>query len=43
MQEQGIKHRNKWECAELREIENNYNLLINKGYGAGSFYELIAQ
>jgi ATP-dependent DNA helicase RecG len=29
--------------AELKEIENNHNLLTNKGYGAGSFYELIAQ
>lgn len=29
--------------AELKEIENIHNLLINKGYGAGSFYELIAQ
>ncbi len=29
--------------AELEEIENNHNLLINKGYGAGSFCELIAQ
>lgn len=28
---------------ELKEIENIYNLLINKGYGAGSYYELIAQ
>lgn len=28
---------------ELKEIENKYNLLINSGYGAGSFYELIAQ
>lgn len=28
---------------ELKEIENIYNLLINKGYGAGSSYELIAQ
>lgn len=28
---------------ELKEIENAYNLLINKGYGAGSYYELIAQ
>ena len=27
---------------ELKEIENIYNLLINKGYGAGSSYELIA-
>lgn len=29
--------------AELKEMENNYKLLINNGYGAGSFYELIAQ
>ena len=28
---------------ELKEIENIYHLLINKGYGAGSSYELIAQ
>lgn len=28
---------------ELKEIENIYNLLINKVYGAGSSYELIAQ
>jgi len=28
---------------ELKEIEIIYNLLINKGYGAGSSYELIAQ
>ncbi|MDD2798774.1 MAG: ATP-binding protein [Bacteroidales bacterium] len=28
---------------ELKEIENIYNLLINRGYGAGSSYELIAQ
>jgi ATP-dependent DNA helicase RecG len=29
--------------AELKEIENNHNLLNHNGYGAGSFYELIAQ
>lgn len=29
--------------AELKEMENNYKLLINNGYGAGSFYELNAQ
>jgi ATP-dependent DNA helicase RecG len=29
--------------AELKEMENDYTILINKGYGAGSSYELIAQ
>jgi ATP-dependent DNA helicase RecG len=29
--------------AELKEIENSHNLLNHNGYGAGSFYELIAQ
>jgi predicted HTH transcriptional regulator len=28
---------------ELKEIENIHKLLINKSYGAGSSYELIAQ
>ncbi len=29
--------------SELKELENGFSLLINKGQGAGSFYELIAQ
>ncbi|NDV59708.1 ATP-binding protein [Bacteroides sp. 519] len=29
--------------SELKELENGFSILINKGQGAGSFYELIAQ
>jgi ATP-dependent DNA helicase RecG len=29
--------------SELKELENVFSILINKGQGAGSFYELIAQ
>jgi len=29
--------------SELKELENRFSILINKGQGAGSFYELIAQ
>lgn len=29
--------------SELKELENVFGILINKGQGAGSFYELIAQ
>ncbi|MDH6312380.1 ATP-dependent DNA helicase RecG [Parabacteroides sp. PFB2-10] len=29
--------------SELKELENEFGILINKGQGAGSFYELIAQ
>jgi len=29
-------------CTELKKMETDYNHLVNKGYGAGSFYELIA-
>ena len=28
---------------ELKELENRFNFLVNSGYGAGSYYELIAQ
>jgi ATP-dependent DNA helicase RecG len=29
--------------SELKELENGFSILINKGQGAGSFYEFIAQ